>query len=231
MSPLDEAGAVYSFDPSTSTWTKITPSSSNYPCARSYHTATVTSTHLIIHAGCGDATTGRLNDTWFFDITSRAWTKAADAPGDPRGGTAIAVLNNKLWRFGGFNGKTELGGSIDSLDLSGSNLGEATWQTSTFGDVAGLSREDDKDLTAGGTAPGPRSVHALLPLGGKLITLFGEGKPSHTGGHDAAGNFWDDVWAYDTALGKWEKVNVEGEKPAARGWFASTMAQANGLAL
>jgi len=223
MSPLDEAGAVHAFSPNTSSWTKLTPSTPTYPCARSYHTGATTSTHLIIHAGCGDASTGRLRDTWLFDIQSKAWTQLADAPGDTRGGTAIAVLDNKLWRFGGFNGKTELGGSIDSLDLGTErDLSEAKWQTRTFGDAVGLSREDDKDLTAGGLAPGPRSVHALLPIAGKLVTLFGEGKPSHTGGHDAAGNFWEDVWAYDTATGKWDEVTVQGEKPSARGWFAAT---------
>ena len=224
MTPLEEAGAVYRFTPSTSTWTKLTPSSATYPCARSYHAGTTTSSTLVVHAGCGDASTGRLRDTWSFDTASNAWTQLAEAPGDGRGGTAIAVLDDTLWRFGGFNGKTEMGGSIDSLDLrmAGDALGNAPWRTRTFGDTAGLGREDVEDLTSGGKVPGARSVHDLLPVGKRLVTLFGEGRPSHTGGHDAAGNFWDDIWAYDITSGTWEELAIQGPRPSPRGWFAAT---------
>lgn len=223
MTPLEEAGAVYRFSPSTSTWTKLTPSSATYPCARSYHAATTTSSGLIVHAGCGDASTGRLRDTWAFDVASQVWTQLADAPGDGRGGTSIAFLDNKLFRFGGFNGKTEIGGSIDSLDLNQTGDGDGEgWQTRPFGQAAGLGREDIDGLISEGEVPGARSVHALLPIAGKLVTLFGEGKPSHTGGHDAAGNFWDDVWMYETTSGVWEQSVTTGLKPTARGWFAGT---------
>lgn len=220
MSPLDESGAVYSFSPATSTWSKLLPSTDIFPCARSYHTATATPTHLVVHAGCGDASTGRLRDTWFFDVSTKSWTKGPEGPGDTRGGTAITYHDGKIWRFGGFNGKTELGGSVDCLTLAQS-LTESKWETIEFGDTAELSREDTTDLTAGGTIPGPRSVHALLPLGGRIVTFFGEGKPSPTGGHDAAGNFWGDIWAFDPAQSTWEEIKIEGETPKERGWFAA----------
>lgn len=224
MTPLDEAGAVHSFSPTTMTWTKLTPTTSAYPCARSYHTGTASSTHLIVHAGCGDASTGRLRDTWLFDVTSLAWTRIDDAPGDPRGGSAITVLDDKLWRFGGFNGKTELGGAIDCIVLK-DNLVEAKWETVTFGQSAGLARGEEGDLVGNSDGPGHRSVHALLPLNGLILTLFGEGKPSVTGGHDAAGNFWGDVWAFDPSSRSWEQVRTKGQTPGERGWFAADHAR------
>lgn len=227
MTPLDEAGAVHAFSPATSTWSKLLPSSSAYPGPRSYHAGTASPTHLIVHAGCGDAASGRLKDTWLFDIASKAWSQAPEGPGDPRGGTAITYSDGKVWRNGGFNGKTELGGAIDYLNLGDAkNVSEAKWETVSFGETTGLSREDETStLTGSKEGPGPRSVHALLPLASKLVTFFGEGKPSPTGGHDTAGNFWPDVWSFDPETGKWEEIEVQGEKPKDRGWFAATQAE------
>jgi len=227
MAPLAEDGAVYSFSPASSTWSKLDPSTSTFPGARSYHAGTASSTHLIIHAGCGDASAGRLKDTWLFDIASHAWTQVAAGPGDTRGGTAITYRHGRVWRNGGFNGKTEIGGAIDHLDLDNKHdLSSANWETVSFGETTGLSREDDTAALSGSKeGPGPRSVHALMPLAGKLVTFFGEGKPSPTGGHDSAGNFWPDVWSFEPETGKWEELQVSGEKPKERGWFAATAAE------
>lgn len=212
MTPLEESGAIYVFSPKTSTWRQIAPSSTGYPAPRSYHCSTATSNSIIIHAGCGNADVGRLNDLWSFDISSKAWTKLADAPGDPRGGSAIAFdrSTNRLWRFGGFNGKTEVGGVIDHIELRNDNAQDAQWNSIDF------QTADDN------TVPGARSVTGLHVLdNGRLITFFGEGKPSPTGGHDAAGNFWGDIWIFDIKSGDWAEMEQEGENPGARGWFGS----------
>lgn len=227
MTPLAESGAVFAFDPATSTWTKIEPEGADFPAPRSYHCATATPTSLIVHAGCGDASTGRLKDVWMFDPSSTTWTQLADAPGDPRGGTAICHVDGRIWRNGGFNGKTEVGGSIDYLTLDTSSpkaAAEGTWETVTFGQDTGLGRGDDATPQANTEGPGARSVHTLLPLAGRLVTIFGEGKPSPTGGHDSAGNFWPDVWAFDPTNGGWSEVKPEGPAPEERGWFASDVA-------
>ena len=221
MKPLEEDGAVHAFHPPTATWTKLAPTSKVFPSPRSYHAGTVTPTHLVIHAGC--PASGRVNDTWIFDVASRAWSQLPDAPGEGRGGTAIAYAAGKLWRFGGFNGKTEVGGAIDALPIEQGTA--SSWSTYSFGEEAGLGRDsgDAGALKSGSDAgPGQRSVHALVPVGDQLVTFFGEGKPSPTGGHDAAGNFYDDVWAYDATSGTWKEVHVSGESPCARGWFASS---------
>lgn len=214
MDAIEEAGAVHVFDTTASSWSTLTPASGEYPAGRSYHCAAARGDSLIIHSGC--PASGRLNDVWSFDITQRTWSRLPDAPGLPRGGATIASLAGNLWRFGGFNGKTEVGGAIDELAAD-------AWSSKVFGATEGLSREDGQDLArdASVNGPGPRSVCGMHAVGDKLVLVMGEGKPSITGGHDAAGKFWDDVWAYDPATNAWEEVVITGEKPAARGWFAS----------
>lgn len=218
MTPLEEQGAVHAFSTTTSTWSRISPTSSAHPATRSYHCATAVPQGFIVHAGCGDAATGRLGDIWLFDVTAQGWTQLSDAPGDNRGGTAICYHDERVWRFGGFNGKTELGGSIDYLTLSG-GLDTTKWETIYFGDSAGQASGAEGNVPT--AAPGARSVHALLPFGNKIITSFGEGKPSPTGGHDSAGNFWGDVWLFEPSTNKWEELKVEGEGPGERGWFGA----------
>lgn len=234
MNSFEEDGGVYCFTPSTSSWSFIAPSSSSYPCASSYHCATSTPTHLIIHAGCGVSSGSRLHDTWSFEIKSREWCRLADAPGDPRGGSAICHSAEKVWRFGGYNGKTELGGGIDCLALSSSpsEPPSAEWETIRFGETNDLGRGEQDGLAPGTHGPGARSVCALLSMDGKLVTFFGEGNPSPTGGHDAAGHFWGDVWSFDPSTNQWDELNVDGKDggPGERGWFAAADTE-NGVIL
>ena len=196
MTPLEERGAVHCFDPEQSTWTKLTPATSDYPSARSYHASTSLGDSLVIHAGC--PTKGRLNDTWSFDPLTRSWTRLPDAPGDPRGGTGITQLNGALWRYGGFNGETELGKTIDVLPA-----GAHEWTSHEI---------PTKD------GPGARSVAGLHALHGRIVVAFGERDPSSSG-HEGAGRFWTDVWSFDPGSGSW--TCVSGSELSGRGWFAS----------
>jgi hypothetical protein len=230
MTPLAENGAVHSFDISTSSWTTLVTSSSSFPCARSYHCATGSSKQLIIHAGCGDASTGRLKDTWAFDPSTLAWTQLADGPGDARGGSAISYLNGRIWRFGGFNGKTEIGGTVDSLryDPVASQSAQEEWTSVSFGPTAGEGRENTGSArNASRSGPEPRSVAGLLALGNDLLAFFGEGKPSATGGHDTAGGFWGDAWIFRTQSGRWDEMSLIGDAVGERGWFGSDVMDAN----
>ncbi|WVF65845.1 hypothetical protein IAT40_000582 [Kwoniella sp. CBS 6097] len=259
MTPLNEGGAVHVFDPSSSIWSRFTPSPSSpqYPCARSYHCSITLNKRLIIHAGCGDASTGRLKDTWSFDPSTAEWTQLPDAPGDPRGGSSLAAAaatsdengngngKGKIWRFGGFNGKTEVGGSIEYLDLLGPDVssqnGESglRWKSIVFGDTAsGLGRDGPASAALSSSTskvgPGARSVTGLHAILGQVIVVGGEGKPSSTGGHDAAGNFWDDIWAFNPSGQKWTRLqlNIEGQGSKAmepRGWFASDVLDDNSV--
>ncbi|KFZ04223.1 hypothetical protein V502_10313 [Pseudogymnoascus sp. VKM F-4520 (FW-2644)] len=209
MAPVEENGAVWEFDPSTSTWSLLPPSDSTrpFPAARSYHCSTSNADDMIyIHAGCPEA--GRLSDLWSFHPSSRTWAQLADAPAPPRGGTSIAFHRGLLYRMSGFDGKTEQGGSLDIYDPT-----QNTWS----------SREYPPDGVSG---PTPRSVCALVPIvvRGKalLVTLFGERDPSSLG-HLGAGKMLGDVWAYDIDSATWSEIKANGasafDEPAPRGWF------------
>ncbi len=218
MEPLEENGAVYEFDTAASSWRKHAPQGA-YPAARSYHCATATPDAFVIHAGCGSGP--RLSDVWSFSPATGSWTQLPDAPGVGRGGATLAAAGGALWRFGGFNGITELGGAIDTF--------QKEWTSTRFGEEVGLARDAETTLDKTKTSyPGPRSVAGMHAVGDRLVVVMGEGKPSITGGHDAAGNFWDDVWTYSPQNGEWAEVSVAGEKPNARGWFASD-GSANGV--
>ncbi|PSN72631.1 galactose oxidase [Corynespora cassiicola Philippines] len=214
MAPVEEKGAVWAWDPAQSAWSLVRPADASkpYPPARSYHTATSDGeTSYFIHAGCPEK--GRLSDLWKFDLSSKTWSQAADAPGPQRGGTSIAYSGGKLYRMNGFDGQTEVGGSIDVYDISSN-----TWSSETF-------------QADGNSGPEPRSVCTLLPLRvrnkDKLMTLFGERDPSSLG-HAGAGKMLGDVWLYDIAEKWWTHLQPSGDDgtPDPRGWFDADVLKA-----
>lgn len=152
---------------------------------------------FFVHAGC--PTSGRTNDLWAFDVRSQTWKEFPAAPGKPRGGTSIAISKQRIYRYGGFNGTGEEGGQVDILELgldtfSGTGapaeaavIAKGTWQTLNF-------------TEEGMTCPGNRSVAGLQAITtgmGReyLVLLLGERDPSSEG-HEGAGKFWGDVWAF-----------------------------------
>ncbi|OCK84551.1 galactose oxidase [Lepidopterella palustris CBS 459.81] len=213
MTPIEENGTLWVYDPEKSSWSTISPidPSHPYPAARSYHCLANNGFDTIfVHAGC--PANGRLSDLWAFTVTIRQWVQLPSAPDPPRGGTSIALSGVELFRMNGFDGKTEQGGNLDIF-----NLAEGSWSTRPY--------------TADGVSgPAPRSVSALLPVNifGKkyLVTLFGERDPSSLG-HAGAGKMLGDAWAYEIESGKWIKINAEADSleglPEPRGWFAADL--------
>ncbi|KAJ4396476.1 hypothetical protein N0V93_000695 [Gnomoniopsis smithogilvyi] len=228
---------------------------------------------FIIHGGC--FTEGRANDVWAFDVRSKVWQELPSAPGAPRGGTTLSLAGGKLWRFGGFNGEGEEGGQLDCLELGLDSFndrgGEADILLSAKGEWRSILAEEITSAATGAEStgeddstkplakaashpwPGHRSVAGLqtVTIGGPsgreyLLLLLGERDPSNDG-HNAAGKFWDDVWAYElprasaaaswlgganaaVGEGKWFKVEADAyddedvsaaKGPSPRGWFAS----------
>lgn len=226
MTPIEEHGGLWAYDPSTSAWSFIEPtpvpsgtdssssSSSSYPPARSYHCmASDDDTDTIyLHAGCPEK--GRLSDLWAFRLSSRTWTRLAPAPDPPRGGASIAFSRHdgRLYRVNGFDGKSEQGGTVDVYSPE-----TDSWTSVPY-------EPDGKD------GPAPRSVSALLPVtvAGRpsLVTLFGERDPSALG-HQGAGKMLGDVWAFDIEERRWRAVDAKGDgegtaaRPVPRGWFAA----------
>lgn len=222
MKPLEENGRVWVFDTKLNQWSYLDPAKgSPYPAARSYHSSASTAHPLsfstndqtenamgaaqsgfddhgtvFVHAGC--PATGRTADVWGFDIASRVWSQYADAPGAPRGGPSLTFAQDRLYRFGGFDGERELGGSIDFLHFTLSTFDDKGGK----GELAVFPKTGSWESVAidDGTDPGKRSVAGFQPIttgqGRNYLLLFlGEKDPSSSG-HDAAGKFWDDVYSF-----------------------------------
>ena len=207
---------------------------------------------LFVHAGC-DSSGNRLSDIWAFDIAARIWTRLPDAPGPARGGTCLTFARDKLFRFGGFDGTNELGGHLDYLDMSISTLSVKEGK----GEERLLARTgiwQNFTLPENATGPGPRSVAGFHPVttgqGRHYLLLFmGERSPSSSG-HQAAGEFWGDIWTFqlkaegmtgasikdatrravdvETGEESWVEAQIASaddtqgsQTPGARGWFAS----------
>ncbi|POR39153.1 Kelch repeat protein [Tolypocladium paradoxum] len=219
MDAVDEDGSLWCFSTATSTWAAITAQSESRPAPRSYHAMTSDGVTIIyLHAGC--PAQGRLSDLWAFDTVARQWTELPSAPGPARGGTSIAYCGGKLYRMGGFDGKTEQGGSLDVYDPAAKE-----WSSIAF-------KPD------GVEGPRARSVASLLavtaPTGRQLlVTMFGERDPSSLG-HAGAGKMLSDVWAFDMESRAWSQVAVTGDagSPPPRGWFdADVLTQDGGDAI
>jgi len=152
---------------------------------------------MFIHGGC--PASGRAADIWAFDIASRVWSQYPDAPGPPRGGPSLTLTRERLYRFGGFDGEKELGGSIQYLRLASSTFDDKGSKGKLA--VSPLTGQwETVDPPTGTAIPGDRSVAGLQPIttgqGRHYLLLFlGERDPSSSG-HEAAGKFWDDVWSF-----------------------------------
>ena len=271
MKPLEEDGRVWEFNTTTRKWKCLQPvQGSPYPAARSYHSSTATEHPLpvsapagptdinahgtvFIHAGC--PASGRETDVWAFDVAARTWSPFPNAPEPARGGPCLVYTQNRLYRFGGFDGKAELGGQIDYLDVAVSTINDQSGQGELMVHSP-TGKWETINFPHNMPVPGDRSVAGMQPIstgqGRNYLLLFlGERDPSSVG-HDGAGKFWDDVWAYqlqsegmtaasvkDTArqlfgaeVGEhsWAKVEIAEStmsdgiraRPSERGWFAST---------
>ncbi|KIK92879.1 hypothetical protein PAXRUDRAFT_829555 [Paxillus rubicundulus Ve08.2h10] len=202
------------------------------PEPRSFHASALAGGKIYVHAGC--PASGRLATLHAYDLSANEWQKRADAPAEPRGGTAIAAVTlpcenlaereQVIIRFAGFAGyqlpRVNEGAALP-LDIY-------TPSTNTWATVFPAA-----DPESG--FPGPRSVHGLVPFtspvspGSKTVPVallhHGEHDASDLG-HAGAGQFWDDAWLLLATHGasdlQWKKLRVVGtQKPEPRGWFPS----------
>ena len=164
---------------------------------------------FFVHGGCL-ANGERTNDLWAFNVRTRTWRELPAAPGPARGGSAICISKTRLFRFGGYDGETEIGGQLDFLHLevemfddnvSKGEVGihaRGGWQTILQNNLDASSTEIHVEQSQ--AWPAPRSVasfHALTIGGGReyLVLAMGEGSPSSEG-HASAGKFHGDVWTF-----------------------------------
>ena len=147
-----------------------------------------------------------------------------------------------------------LGGSLDVLRLKAASIGVSKEDTLTYDEGW-----ESVAIPADAPSPGNRSVAGLHPITtgqGRnfLLLLMGESRPSSSG-HDAAGEFRQDVWSFQlepesmtaaslkdatrrllnakTGKNVWAEVDIpesamtagELPGPGPRGWFASAQGQ------
>ncbi len=175
---------------------------------------------FFIHAGwLADGT--RTSDVWAFDVHARTWKQLPDAPGPGRIGAALAIAKSRLYRFGGTDGTSALGGQLDVLLLgldefddqnSRGEIGvfaRGEWEsivapTSSSPPPESTTSSETARLTSPPAAtttdswPSPRSAAnlSLVQAGGGreyLVLALGESVLSTD---DAAGTFHADVWAF-----------------------------------
>lgn len=213
MAPIDEEGQVWVLDPSVRTWSILKPTTRAYPEGRSYHCMTNDGVDSIyLHAGCPEH--GRLSDLWVFSVAKSEWRHLASAPDPPRGGVSMTLVDGKIYRMNGFDGKIELGGSLDVFDTASN-----AWDSIIY-------------TADGKSGPGARSVSALVPVringSTSLVTLFGESDPSSLG-HQGAGKMLSDGWAYSLQNNKWSRIDsTSREIPEPRGWFGADTVTVDG---
>ncbi|KAF8548867.1 galactose oxidase [Imleria badia] len=220
LDELDSAAAI--------TWERlptVNDDSDAAPALRSYHASVLAGGKLYVHAGC--PASGRLAELHAYDLATHTWHRLADAPAQPRGGTAIAAISLSpkselvLVRFGGFAGIQLPQDTPPPLDIY-------TPSTNTWSTVYPAPDPEHG-------YPGARSVHGLVPfVAGTHANTFEAGpvpvallyygeRDASSLGHAGAGVFWDDAWlllASSSAL-QWKKLRVDGNPtPEPRGWFA-----------
>lgn len=178
---------------------------------------------IFIHGGC--PASGRVSDVWAFDVASRLWSQFPDAPGPARGGPSLTLSRERLYRFGGFDGGKELGGSIQFLRLTKSTFDDKRGKGELA--VAPLTGQwESVEPPADTPMPGDRSVAGLQQVttgqGRQYLLLFlGERDPSSSG-HEAAGKFWDDVWSFQLRP---EGMTAASFKDATRQLFGAKTAE------
>ena len=117
----------------------------------------------------------KFNDTWSFNISTRKWTElqCTGSIPSPRAGHAAALVDDVMYVFGGFMGKTHLGDLI-ALQLSSEffcvlnrylvHVGNAAQRWTVFRDMR--------------PHPCGRGGHAMASDGRRVFVLGGELSPS-----------------------------------------------------
>jgi hypothetical protein len=106
---------TYAADPSSATWTKLSPSTSPTPRTFAAMAYDPVSKKMVLFGGLAQT---YLNDTWTFDGTKWTHEKTPVGP-SPRTGSSMAFdkRTKKLVMFGGFNGKPTHAGFLQDTWL------------------------------------------------------------------------------------------------------------------
>jgi hypothetical protein len=220
---------LWSFDLSTSAWTKLEPTGGP-PSPRRGHNAIYDPVRhqIAIWAGQG---AGFFNDTWTLNLTTLEWRNVTP-PTRPvsRYGSASVYdpVERRLVQFAGFTSE-----SRRFNDTQAFNLDTNTWTDLTPGSrpgvrclhTAAFDSVGRRMIMYGGQRSGALDdlwafdltsrtwtdlMPATRPAGRFFATSFVDGEGNFTvfGGSTSAGDV-NETWAYDFASGQWSKVQID----------------------
>jgi len=187
-------GDTWSYDVAKAEWTKLTTMGS--PNARFNHVMVYDSDRKEIVVFGGFSYSGRVGDTWVYNIASNKWTnetpdKSPSRRSDP--GAAYDAKNKKVIIFGGYGYDDIIQGdtwAFDTETRTWTQMNPATRPMKRYGGVMVYDTYTERCLLFGG----------------------------HMTGDDGSGmGYENEVWAYDYAADNWEKIPTT-TKPPARYW-------------
>jgi N-acetylneuraminic acid mutarotase len=189
--------ATVSSNPTSAVWT-VLATSGDTPAPRGYFAMAydpTTESTILFGGSAGDT---KFGDTWAFDLTSKTWTKMANAGSSPPARDYCQMVydpvGNKILLFGG------AGDSGDLNDLWAFDVTTDSWTK----------------LKPSGTPPPAREGHAMVYEPNKKQVLVFGGLSSDDGA------LLNDLWSYDPAAKSWAKIDPSGLPPSERG--SATMA-------
>jgi uncharacterized repeat protein (TIGR01451 family) len=149
----DALTATERYDACSKSWTTMAP----LPQPRGYVQAAELNGKLYVVGGVDRVISGTYqvhNETWVYDPIGNTWSQAAHYP-QALGGVALAVVNSRLYAFGGFDTRGPNGGDVANTYVY--NPDNNTWLAradiiSGTRSLAGAARLNDKLYLVGGTS-------------------------------------------------------------------------------
>jgi uncharacterized repeat protein (TIGR01451 family) len=179
----DAVTATERYDACSKSWTTM----ASLPQPRGYVQAAELNGKLYVVGGVDRVISDTYqvhNETWVYDPIGDTWSQAANFP-QALGGVALAVVNSRLYAFGGFDSRGPGGGDVANTYVY--NPDNNTWLTRTAmisgtRSLAGAARLNDKVYVVGGTT-------ASGSLGSTSVNVF-----------NPATNSWSVAAPMDTAV-------------------------------
>lgn len=128
-----------------------------------------------------------LGEALAFDVRTRTWSNIPTPPGQPREGASLALVGDRLYRFGGKGVETHASGGLEYVDVS------PVWKHAEGGTTPLTNGWTWKEIEhADGEAPQARAGAGLCGV------TTGQGRQYllALGGEGEGGTFWDDIWAF-----------------------------------
>lgn len=123
-------------------------------------------------------------------------------PPCPRKSCAMACIGNKVYIFGGNDGRGSKGMALG--DLHTYNIASATWN----------------EIPGRGEVPCPRERHSMVVLGGQLCVF---------GGLSYNGEFLNDCYLFDTSTRRWTQIRYSNNSPVPKARYEHVAGEAGGL--